>query len=90
MNNPYAFHSFDDLSLPTLFDSLLPAEYVWRDADRMADRKRWEVEDGVRRLILEEISPEASQIVRLISPNPEDYMNPAYSPGRMIYARYHL
>ncbi|NDI33330.1 YlzJ-like family protein [Chengkuizengella sediminis] len=26
-----------------------------------------------------------AKVVRLISPNPQDYLNPAYSPGQIIY-----
>ncbi|MDP5273501.1 YlzJ-like family protein [Chengkuizengella axinellae] len=31
-----------------------------------------------------------ARIVRLISPNPQDYLNPAYSPGQTIYFHPHI
>lgn len=35
-------------------------------------------------MIIEQISETEVQIVRLISPNPHDYMNPKYFPGTKI------
>lgn len=90
MMNESGGEGMEAFILPALFDSLLPAEYVWKDFHRMAERKRWEWKDGVRTLILEEVSPGVLQVIRLISPDASDYTNPAWAPGREMTARYRL
>jgi hypothetical protein len=35
-------------------------------------------------MIVEPVSPRRAKIVRLISPDPMHYLNPAYAPGQMI------
>ncbi|MBE3555062.1 MAG: hypothetical protein IMW85_08780 [Thermicanus sp.] len=74
--------------LPIIFDSLLPAEYVWKDFDAMSNKVYREIQEGERTLILEEYSPGEAQVIRLISPRAEDYLLPIFTPGTRITARY--
>lgn len=34
---------------------------------------------------VELLAPNQAKVVRLISPNPQDYLNPAYTPGQVIH-----
>jgi len=43
-----------------------------------------EVEVGTRTLILRPVSAMQGEIVRLVSSDPADYMNPAWQPGRIV------
>lgn len=38
-------------------------------------------------MVVEPVSATQYRVVRLISPNPNDYLNPNYMPGRIIHFR---
>jgi hypothetical protein len=64
----------------------MPLEFVLEGMDKQ-ELLYSEIEmDGVK-MIVEQMTPFAGKVVRLISPNPQDYMNPSYAPGQMIHFR---
>ncbi len=67
--------------------SVMPMEMIMRNVDH-TDYHYQETEiDGVRMLV--EPIPHSTEvkIVRLMSPDPQDYLNPRYMPGQTIYFR---
>lgn len=42
--------------------------------------------DGLT-MMVEPLTPYSGKVVRLISPNPQDYLNPSYAPGSVIHFR---
>lgn len=66
----------------------LPLEYVLEGLEK--ERIYQEVEiDGVT-MIVEKINEQESKIVKLISSNPFDYLNPSWQPGTIITSKMHL
>lgn len=43
-----------------------------------------EVEYGGTKLMVERLSPTEGKIVRVISSNPDDFLNPRYQPGTLL------
>lgn len=64
--------------------TILPDELVWQGYNQMEKKAFKEVHVAHMTMIVEQISETEAQIVRLISPNPHDYMNPKYFPGTKI------
>lgn len=46
-----------------------------------------EISMGEATMVVEQLTPYTGKIIRLISPNAQDYLNPNYSPGQMIHFR---
>lgn len=46
-----------------------------------------EVEYNGVKMLIESAGPFQGKIVRLLSSNPQDYLNPNYSPGTVIHFR---
>jgi hypothetical protein len=64
----------------------MPLEYVLEGMDQQ-EYNYSEIEFGNMTMVVEQATPYTGKIVRLISPNPQDYLNPSYSPGQMIHFR---
>jgi len=60
----------------------IPIETVIDGIDKNYEFKEIEI-NGVK-LIIEPISINQGKIVQLISTNPQDYLNPNFSPGKII------
>ena len=55
-------------------------------ARRLEKRDYHEVQIGDVTMILERISDSESKIVKLISTNPNDFLNPTLQPGKIVSA----
>ncbi|GAA4701240.1 YlzJ-like family protein [Brevibacillus fulvus] len=67
-----------------IFYSIMPQEIVFANFDQMNNRELREISMGAVTMLVEPTGPFEGQIVRLISPNPQDYLNPQLSPGQKI------
>ena len=68
--------------------SVMPMELIMENIEGMSDIQYEETEiDGVKMVV--ERTPQTSEakIVRLLSLNPQDYLNPRFAPGTTIYFR---
>jgi len=65
--------------------SAMPVEYILEGMDQ--ERRFQEVQINDMTMIIEPLTPAQYRIVRLISPNPQDYLNAKYAPGRVIHFR---
>jgi hypothetical protein len=63
--------------------TIMPLELVLQGQETM-EHKYSEIEENGRKLIVEPISLTEAKLVRLISPDPQDYLQPQWQPGRMI------
>jgi len=67
--------------------SVMPMEAIMRNMEGTEYNYSETEVDGVKMLV-EYASPSTeAKIVRLLSPNPQDYLNPRFSPGQKIYFR---
>lgn len=63
----------------------MPVEYILEGFDRERDFQ--EIRIGDVTMIIEPLSATRCRIVRLLSPNPQDYLQAKYSPGTVIHFR---
>ncbi|RKD24288.1 hypothetical protein BEP19_07760 [Ammoniphilus oxalaticus] len=67
--------------------SVMPMEAIMKNMDNV-DYQYTETEvDGVQMVVEHYPQSAEAKIVRLLSPNPQDYLNPKFSPGQTIYFR---
>jgi hypothetical protein len=66
--------------------STLPMELIFQN-ENPESYDNMEIEVNGVKMLVQPCGMNEARIVRLISPNPYDYMNPAYAPGRRIYFR---
>lgn len=64
----------------------MPLEWVYEGYDSFEPVYEEIVYNGVQ-MVVEPCGPFEGRIVRLLSPNPQDYLNPSYTPGKMIHFR---
>jgi ABC-type antimicrobial peptide transport system ATPase subunit len=62
--------------------TLMPLEVVLDGFDKPCEYKEVEV-NGIK-LLIEPLELNRAKIVRMISTDPQDYLNPDYSPGKII------
>lgn len=67
--------------------STMPAEIIFENFDQMEKTEVREVKMGGITMLVEPTGAYEGKIVRLISPDPQDYLNPSYAPGQTIYFR---
>ncbi len=65
-----------------ILHTVLPIELVLEGLDQ--DRRFVEVDIGGVRMQVEPVSAEEATIVRIISTDPRDFLNPSLQPGRRI------
>ncbi|TCS83004.1 YlzJ-like family protein [Tepidibacillus fermentans] len=61
----------------------VPLEFVFEGYDQMKFNYK-EIQYGHMTMIIEPTSEFEGKLVRLISPNALDYLNPNYQPGTML------
>jgi hypothetical protein len=66
--------------------SALPLELIFQNEEN-ASYESMEIQMNGVTMLVQPCGTNEARIVRLISPNPYDYMNPAYAPGQKIYFR---
>lgn len=63
--------------------TVLPLEMVMDGIDKMESNQMEIVVNGIS-MQVQPLNATQATIVRIISCNPQDFMNPQYSPGRVI------
>lgn len=66
--------------------SAMPLELIFQN-DGSEAYEQTEVQLNGLTMLVQPCGVNEARIVRLISPNPYDYMNPNYAPGQKIYFR---
>ncbi|BAU27904.1 YlzJ-like protein [Aneurinibacillus soli] len=66
--------------------SAMPLELIFQN-DSPESYENTEVQLNGLTMLVQPCGVNEARIVRLISPNPYDYMNPSYAPGQKIYFR---
>lgn len=65
--------------------TVMPIELVFAEQESATPYE--EVEYAGTKLMVERLSPTEGQVVRVISSNPDDFLNPKYQPGtRLTYS----
>jgi hypothetical protein len=64
----------------------MPLELVYEGFENFIPQHEEIVHNGVS-MVVEPFGTHQSKIVRLLSCNPQDYLNPSYSPGSVIHFR---
>jgi hypothetical protein len=63
----------------------MPLELVYADFHKVEKQEIQEVDmGGGVKMMVEPTGKYQGKIIRLISPNPQDYLNPRYAPGQTI------
>ncbi|HBI03289.1 MAG TPA: hypothetical protein DDY49_04570 [Paenibacillaceae bacterium] len=69
--------------------SVMPMELIFQN-EKESDYQQVELQVGSVTMLVQPIDMNQARIVRLISPNPQDYLNPTYAPGQKIFFRPNL
>ena len=65
--------------------TVMPLELVFSEQEFVSPYE--EVDYDGTKLMVERLSPTEGQVVRILSSNPEDFLNPKYQPGtRLSYS----
>lgn len=68
--------------------STMPPELVFANLEQMEKQEVKEIDmGGGVTMMVEPINSYEGKIIRLISPNPQDYLNPRFAPGQTISFR---
>ncbi|CAJ1002498.1 MULTISPECIES: YlzJ-like family protein [Bacillales] len=67
-----------------IFYSVVPMEMVFANMEQVEKRQLRELPLGEATMVVEPTGPYEGRIVRLISPNPQDYLNPRLAPGETV------
>lgn len=67
--------------------SVIPVETVFANMEQVEKQELKEITYGHATMLVEQTGPFEGRIVRLISPDPQDYLNPNYAPGQSV--RFH-
>ncbi len=70
-----------------IFHTAMPLELVFENFDQLANQKLSEIRLGEATMLVEQTGGYEGRIVRLISPNPQDYLNPRWAPGQIVSFR---
>ncbi|MFM1650878.1 YlzJ-like family protein [Brevibacillus sp. B_LB10_24] len=65
----------------------MPLDIVFENMDQVEKQEIREITLGSATMLVEPVSHYEAKIVRLISPNPQDYLNPRFAPGQKIAFR---
>lgn len=64
--------------------TIIPMETVLAGMDKVEQEEYVEVSINGVTMQIKPINAQQASIVRLLSGNPQDYLNPQYAPGRII------
>jgi hypothetical protein len=67
-----------------IFYSVVPQELVFANFEQMEKQELRELKFGEATMLVEPTGAYEGTIVRLISPNPQHYLNPRFAPGQKI------
>lgn len=66
--------------------TIVPPDQLWA-APVGPSSPVMEIAAGTVRLLVQPLDPRRARIVRLISPNPNDFLRPQFQPGRILEFR---
>jgi hypothetical protein len=64
--------------------TILPDELIWEGFEQLQNKVYDEIQIGHITMVIEKVSPTEARIIRLISPNPQDYTISHLAPGSKI------
>ncbi|MED1784744.1 YlzJ-like family protein [Brevibacillus fortis] len=64
--------------------SIIPMETVFENMEQVEKQELKEISLGHATMLIEQTGPFEGKIVRLISPNPQDYLKEQFAPGQKI------
>jgi hypothetical protein len=64
--------------------STVPMEVIFQNYEQMEKQEIRELSFGGMTMLIEPTGPYEGKIVRMISPNPQDYLHPHFAPGQKI------
>jgi len=67
-----------------ILHTVIPVETVMANMEKVEKQELKEIRQGRITMLVEVTGPFEGRLVRLISPDPQDYLNPDYSPGQII------
>ncbi|WP_411501714.1 YlzJ-like family protein [Brevibacillus centrosporus] len=67
-----------------ILHSVMPSETVFANMDLVEKQELKEVTFGHATMLVEQTGPFEGKIVRLISPDPQDYLKPRFAPGQTV------
>ncbi|MED2253965.1 YlzJ-like family protein [Brevibacillus parabrevis] len=67
--------------------SIIPTETVFANMEQVEKQELEEITNGHATMLVEPTGPYEGRIVRLISPDPQDYLKPHYAPGQKVQFR---
>lgn len=71
-----------------IIHTVVPLELIFQNFEQTRNRKLREIRlGGGVTMLVEESGPYEGTVVRLISPNPQDYLDPRLAPGQKITFR---
>lgn len=67
--------------------STVPLEVIFENNEQVNKQEIQEVTFGHATMLVEPVNSFEGRIIRLISPDPQDYLNPRFAPGQTIAFR---
>lgn len=67
-----------------ILHTVMPLETVLTNMEQIEKQELKEISRGHMTMLVEQTGPFEGRIVRLISPDPQDYLKPECAPGQMI------
>lgn len=68
-----------------ILHSVIPSEVVFENYEQVGKMEMRELQFGSITMLVEPTGAFEGRIIRMISPNPQDYLNPRFAPGQKIY-----
>lgn len=66
--------------------SVMPMDLIFQN-EKESDYQTVEMQMGGVTMLVKPTGVNEARIIRLISPDPQDYLNPSYAPGQKIFFR---
>jgi hypothetical protein len=67
--------------------SAMPLELIFENFHDVENQQVEEIRIGTATMLIQPTGKYEGKIIRLISPDPQDYLNPSYAPGQKIFFR---
>lgn len=67
-----------------ILHTVMPLDTVMANMEQVEKQELKEISQGHMTMLIEQTGPFEGRIVRLISPDPQDYLNPDCAPGKTV------
>ncbi|WP_400163035.1 YlzJ-like family protein [Brevibacillus sp. TJ4] len=67
-----------------ILHTVMPLETVMANMEQVEKQELKEIAYGHMTMLIEQTGPFEGRIVRMISPDPQDYLNPDCAPGTIV------